>query len=513
MDKIVDLINEKSDNKFPFLKTLSISYNKKALTCVISFLFPQTLNEISSNQKQIIYDILNNELHLNAKLILKFRKSYLDEELIHSKIMEFFKKNYSSLFSVIESEDISITIQGQFVDVLLKISSNYLNSFDKNNLLMELNEFLLKNFWAQFSFHFDEGRVLNIEEIEKKVNYEKEKKVEDIRFVPRYKVYDVSKIIGQEITPEPEFLQNINQPKTSVILAGKIENLNEFKYIRQKKGQDVEKTYFKFVLREKTGAKINCIYFCSKSNYDKFKKLVDGDEIVVVADISKDYKSLIGKVKSISLCQLPEKLSFNKVENVRQFACIKPEKIVTTSQKNLFTKDIKYDDNITKNTFVVFDVETTGLEVENSEIIEIGAVKIINGVLAEKFQTLVKPKQKINYLITDITGITNQMVENSPPIEHVIKDFYMFTKNCILSGYNVGFDMKFISKSGEEVGLIFDNEVQDVMALVRQKVRVGNYKLSTVVKALNIQLTDAHRAYNDAYATAKVLLKLSEINS
>lgn len=96
--------------------------------------------------------------------------------------------------------------------------------------------------------------------------------------------------------------------------------------------------------------------------------------------------------------------------------------------------------------------------------------------------------------------------------EEVIKDFFLFAKNAVLAGYNVNFDMKFIEKAANEVGLKFDNEVQDIMVLARQNIHVGNYKLKTVVNSLGIDLVDAHRAYNDAFATAEVLLKLSKVS-
>jgi DNA polymerase-3 subunit alpha (Gram-positive type) len=160
----------------------------------------------------------------------------------------------------------------------------------------------------------------------------------------------------------------------------------------------------------------------------------------------------------------------------------------------------------------VFDVETTGLDAETCEIIEIGAVKVSGGRIIEKFQTLVKPKKPISSLITDITGITNEMVADAPKIEGVIKDFCLFTKNTILAGYNVGFDVKFIQNAGREFGIKFQNEVQDVMVLARQKVQCKNYKLLTVVKTLNLTLDNAHRAFFDALATAEVLLELSKAN-
>ena len=105
------------------------------------------------------------------------------------------------------------------------------------------------------------------------------------------------------------------------------------------------------------------------------------------------------------------------------------------------------------------------------------------------------------------------MVEFAPKIEDVIIDFYNWSRGCIISGYNiVGFDMKFLTKVASKIGLKFDNEIIDTMIVVRQsKLRTTNYKLTTVAKALGIDLTDAHRAYNDAHATAKVLMELHKL--
>ena len=104
------------------------------------------------------------------------------------------------------------------------------------------------------------------------------------------------------------------------------------------------------------------------------------------------------------------------------------------------------------------------------------------------------------------------MVAFAPRIEDVIQDFYDWSRGCIISGYNiVGFDLKFIKKVANNIGLKFDNDVIDTMIVVRQSgLRTGNYKLGTVVKALGLTLNDAHRAFNDAYATAQVLMELNK---
>ena len=104
------------------------------------------------------------------------------------------------------------------------------------------------------------------------------------------------------------------------------------------------------------------------------------------------------------------------------------------------------------------------------------------------------------------------MVANAPSVDDVIRDFYDFTRGTIISGYNIiGFDMKFIKKAGQKVGIRFDNDLLDVLILARTAgLRIANYKLGTVVNALGITLEGAHRAYNDAQATAEVLLALSK---
>ena len=105
------------------------------------------------------------------------------------------------------------------------------------------------------------------------------------------------------------------------------------------------------------------------------------------------------------------------------------------------------------------------------------------------------------------------MLIGAPDIRDVILDFYDWCKGCVISGYNIiNFDMKFINKEADNVGIRFDNEIVDTINVVRQsKIRTPNFKLGTVVKALGLTLNDAHRAFNDAYATAQVLLELNKL--
>ena len=144
---------------------------------------------------------------------------------------------------------------------------------------------------------------------------------------------------------------------------------------------------------------------------------------------------------------------------------------------------------------------------------ELLAIKDDDNEIKERFYSFAKPKFPIPLEAQKINNITNEMVEFAPKIEDIIIDFYNWSRGCIISGYNiVGFDMKFLTKVASKIGLKFDNEIIDTMIVVRQsKLRTTNYKLTTVAKTLGIDLTDAHRAYNDAHATAKVLMELHKL--
>ena len=505
------IITKKFGEKFSYLKLLEVVYNTDLNSCTISFLYPEKDCSFSKDDKLALTTYLTDELSLNAKLVVKFQKSYLDQSLIQNAVLGYFKKFRASLASVLTLDNISVSVSEFGVEVTIAFPEKVLESLAIDNLEIDLKKFLNSKFIAEFFCKFCPRENLNFAEIDEKIKASLLARAKAVKPISRYKVFDVFKLIGNEITPEPEYMSNIRGSKSSVILAGRIQNFAKKTYKRMRKEVEVEKTYYKFTLHE-DNRYIQMVYFCPKNNITKMDKLVDGTDVLVIADIKKENNNFSGYIRSLSLCQINEVVRKHSKEKINKYSIVHPQKYEVFSQGNIFDETKKFDSNISNNTFVVFDVETTGLDAETCEIIEIGAVKVSGGRIIEKFQTLVKPKKPISILITDITGITNEMVANAPTIEGVIKDFYLFTKNTILAGYNVGFDIKFIQTAGREFGIKFQNEVQDVMVLARQKVQCKNYKLLTVVKALNLTLDNAHRAFFDALATAEVLLELSKAN-
>ncbi len=164
------------------------------------------------------------------------------------------------------------------------------------------------------------------------------------------------------------------------------------------------------------------------------------------------------------------------------------------------------------DSFVVFDIETTGFSPQKNQIIEIGAVKVKDGVITDKFSTFVNPDVPIPFEIEQLTGINDNMVLSSPQIDVALPEFLEFCRGCVLVAHNASFDVSFISYQARNQGLAFSPTVLDTVAMARHLLpNLNRFKLDTVAKALNISLENHHRAVDDAKATAEIFVKFVEM--
>ena len=159
------------------------------------------------------------------------------------------------------------------------------------------------------------------------------------------------------------------------------------------------------------------------------------------------------------------------------------------------------------DTYVVFDIETTGFSSSRNRIIEIGAVKVKNGVIVDKFSSFVNPDVPIPFEIEQLTGINDNMVLPHPKIPVILPQFLEFCADAVLVAHNASFDVGFIAYNAAQLHLDFKPTVIDTVALARLLLpNLNRYKLDTVAKALNISLENHHRAVDDAGCTAEIFL-------
>ena len=177
-------------------------------------------------------------------------------------------------------------------------------------------------------------------------------------------------------------------------------------------------------------------------------------------------------------------------------------KSVVTNSKNQSLDD----------SYVVFDIETTGFSPTNDKIIEIGAVKIENGIVTDCYSSFVNPKTPIPFEIQKLTSINDEMVIGEPSIDIVLPKFLEFCGDSVLVAHNASFDMSFIVKKAEELGISLHFTSVDTVGLARLLLPdQRNYKLNTIAKYFDISLENHHRAVDDANATGEIFLNFIQI--
>jgi len=161
--------------------------------------------------------------------------------------------------------------------------------------------------------------------------------------------------------------------------------------------------------------------------------------------------------------------------------------------------------------YVVIDIETTGLNYYNDEIVELSALKIENNVVIDEFNTLVKPSGKMSEKASKINHITDDMLKNAPAINEVLQDFVNFCDCLPVVAHNSSFDLTFICRDCRIYNIDFNPKYIDTLELARETLTLYNYKLQTVAEHFNIQVKNQHRALDDCYTLFECYKKMRKV--
>lgn len=165
---------------------------------------------------------------------------------------------------------------------------------------------------------------------------------------------------------------------------------------------------------------------------------------------------------------------------------------------------------IYKNT-VVFDFETTGLDPHKDRIIEVAAIKIVNGKIQSTFSQLLNPEIDVPEFITNLTGIRNEDVQGAPTMKEVIPWLMTMFERSLLVAHNALFDLSFLEANTQRhLGISLQNQFIDTRTICIDQFPYQSHKLEVMCKQLDIPLTGAHRALNDVMATWELLKKLGD---
>ncbi|GFO84373.1 MULTISPECIES: 3'-5' exonuclease [Anaerostipes] len=161
--------------------------------------------------------------------------------------------------------------------------------------------------------------------------------------------------------------------------------------------------------------------------------------------------------------------------------------------------------------YVAFDLETTGLSPESDQMIEIGAVKIQDEKIIGKYNCIIRPEVPVSDFIIELTGITRQMLQNGIPLRKGVEEFLAFSEGFPVLGHNLMFDYSFMKTAANACRKPFERDGVDTLAAARKLLRgLKNKKLETLCAHYHYVNESAHRAYDDALATAVVFEQMKK---
>ena len=500
MEKIIDYLYSQGC-KTECLQLFSVKYSPELNVLNVVF---SSLQEYSQKECEKITKCVINFIENRCEVQVKLKKQTISADSCEMLIKRLLTNNaiYSTIFDL---NNIKVKLsQNLSAQVSLNVDSSGFGEQEKEKFEKQC-ESILSPFGVN-SIEFSYGQYCqNYEQI---LSTRRETFNEETAELPKtISVSFVKEYLGKMDSPSDTILpENVQSGKKNIFVAGEFLGLHEFTKKKEDSGKETK--YYKFNLVSQE-SKIECV--CFLKNGEDLKNLEENQKVVVLAD-SDEFRGAVSlRVRGLSLCKFDYPKRQVKTAS-KNYKIIKPEPFVAKEQISFLSQDEQiHSDYLLKNKFVVFDLETTGLNFNTCKIIEIGAAKIENGKITEVFSTFVNPQCHIPEEATRTNNITDDMVKDAPTFEQAFPDFYKFIEGATLVAHNINFDFPFISYYAKPLGYILNNPTQDTMLIAQKHLgQLKHFKLSTVCDFLGVSLVGAHRAVNDTVATAKVFIKLIE---
>lgn len=487
------------DERLKNLKLSSVEVDKNQNSVVYNFICDKA---IDAELKEKILDVCEkNTARIFSSVAVNVSKIVSNGDLVNQAIYKFLKDNYPSVSIFLDPGDVSSVSEGNLVKYKLRLTKDGAEYVIKNGAIKSLNEFLSKHFCSEFAGSTEiKPENLSVNLLSEEVFAGELEKIE----YRTIKIKEFTVIDDVSLGTNAVYIEDLTDGPH--VVAGKITEISE----RETKNG---KPFFIIYIDDTTGL-VGGVYFSKKNTYDKIKKLQAGDAIIARGTLGEYNGRRSFTFDKINACVFPEdfvKVSKRKKTTPRNYKLIFPEKATSVKANTVFDYNAVLPEELTNKTYVVFDFETTGVDFMNNGITEIGAVKIEGGKITEQFTTLVKPDYPILPDNVAITGITPEMVANSPKIEEVLPDFLKFIEYSVIVAHNAAFDTSFLRRFAGENDYDVNNAVMDTLEMSRKLLpQLRHHDLQTIADYFNIAFHH-HRALSDAYATAEAFIELMKL--
>ena len=497
--KLIESVRQ-LDEKLRKLTLSSVVIFERIRKIQFNFICDKTIDDTLKGK---ITEIINEFVPDSFKGIeVNISKVVADNEIALSYLNKFILKEFPYFSEGLNEGEVFFDLSSEIGVFKIVVPTNYYDYAVTNKLTAKILEYLQKELCKLFSGEIIDGGIKKKEEYLPKntVYIERQEEVKREIILPQVEIIDKVDL-GKVAT----YIEDAVTIGSTVVLCGKILDIQE----RMTKNNKP----FLVISFSDTTATITGRYFSKQKTYDKIKEEILLDEYIVceveVGEYNGDRNYTI---KNINKCAFPEdfvKISKASLPPPPEYSVVFPEKIVDENQEGMFD-DNTIPQRFFDDVYVVLDTETTGVT-SDDKLTEIGAVKLVNGKVVEKFSTFVNPERSIPQKVVDLTGITDDMVADAPLFESVVGDLYKLTHGAIIVGHNVEFDMRFIKTQSSDSGYVFSNKIEDTLFYSRRLFpQLHNHKLDTIADYFGFTFRH-HRAFDDAYVTAKCYMELIKI--
>lgn len=490
------------DPRLKNLRLNSIEIDRKAFKVTYNFISDEAVDE--ELKKRLLDKVFEESPEEFRSVEITVKKIVSNEELVCGAIFNFVKKNYPSIGMFLKPTDVVCAKVGDTVKYTLRLTKDGADYVVKGGVIRKLNEFLGKNFCSDFAGNTE------IKEAEETVDLTDEEVFEsELQRIEHRTIRVSDPVVIDDPVMGDVALYIEDATSGSVTICGKITEISERE---TKNGKP-----FLIIHIDDTTGKASGVYFSKKSTFGEIKKLAVGDAIIARGSFGEFNGRKSFTFDKINRCTFPE--NFVKKERFKKTApmdykLIFPTPAATVKVTSVFdAADEPLPKELTDETYVVFDLETTGIDLMTNGITEIGAVKLVGGKATEQFTTLVKPDYPITDEIVKLTGITPEMVENAPKIGTILPDFMKFIEGAVLVAHNAEFDTRFIKRFAAGEDYEVKNRVMDTLEMSRKYLpQLHKNGLGVLAEYFGV-VFHHHRALSDAYATSEIFVELMKIKA
>ncbi len=464
--------------------------------------------------KEICQRFLPEEFTAAVKIV----KRTPDESMIKARIYDYIKRVFPAASAFLDEEHIAVETLGSGAHFYVDIAAGEQTLFSSGKILDEVSRYLSTVFCGSFlgNVRIVEKEVHDTHLLSELPEDREEVAPQEIRSFP---ICEYIKIDGFDGVPLKfaVYIADSNMVEGSYSLCGSVQYIEEISYTKhnEKTGEDVQRTRFSLSISDGTGI-LRTTYFPKKATVEKVREIKVGDKVVITGTNEEYNGGMAFRAAKLNYGQPPagfEPVARKGKPVPKFYHAVFPEEYVDYTQAGLFD-DLNKPEALKDNVFVCFDLETTGLNNNPAmgkmdKIIEIGAVKLINGEIKEKFSSFIACPERLSKEIVELTGISDSDLIGAPEVDKVLADFYKFTDGAILVGHNVIFDYRFVKYYGEQHGYMFEKKQYDTLTLAQELLRgkIANYKLNSVADYYGFTFNH-HRAFDDACVTAKCFIEL-----